>query len=235
MRKDRKTCFIYPALILGVALLCCGVSRAQRMGPFCSFSVNQEPDGNVSIGPYIGTVSYFGYFEDGNLADDTSANQNKYYFYFSLPQSTNEIGARALSPIPTTIMPSRGDQVAMNYFENETNKSDFFDPVIMLEKCVNDESGKGVWVQLGINDNSEELPAQPTGERNNALIRVSSDSVDVSKMLVPGVYRIVVKDKFDRPAVGGCFLQVGTTCRVSGLWLYKSPAEMAVKNFSCRY
>jgi hypothetical protein len=230
-----KFSFLAPFVIVGLFVFSHMPTSAQRMGPFCSFSVNYDQSGQESIGPYIGTVRYFNFFEKDDPADDTSKNQNRYYFYFSLPVSTNEIGARAVSPIPTTILPARGDQVAVNYFENESNKGDFFDPVIIIEKCISDENGNSQWIELGMNDNSEELPAQPTGERKNALVRVTSDTADVNKMLVPALYRVVVMDKNDLPAIGGCFIQVGITKQVTGFMLYRDPAEMSVKNYSCKY
>lgn len=227
--------FLAPFVIVGLILFSSFPASGQRMGPFCSFSVNSDNNGNVTIGPYVGSVRYFGFFEEEEYIDESGEQEYRYYFYFTLPESTTEIGARAVSPIPTTIMPSRGDQVAVNYFENESNKQDFFDPVIVIEKCVNDANGNSYWVELGKNDNSDELPAQPTGERKNACVRVASDSTNADKMLVPALYRVVVMDSENRPAVGGCFIQLGTTRQISGLRLYHSPDEMLIKNFSCKY
>lgn len=194
---------------------------AQRLDRFASKA-------RVSYGK---TITYFGYLSPGNQPDEISNGKNFYYLYFQLPDSVAELGIRMISPVPAVVMPDKGDLVTENYYSNEKDKTNYFDPWIAIEKAENpkhflqnDTAAK--WITIGFNDDSSELFWQPNGKRNNALLRIINKQQPTDKKIAPGFYRICFTDN-KQPEVKGSFVvQLGTAHKLPGLKLLKNPGEL---------
>lgn len=173
--------------------------------------------------PYAGTKCYFGFIDSTWKAADTAAGKSFYYLYFNLPDTTNEIGVRMMSPVTPGISPNKGDLVEKGYYEYIKTHQDWFDPWIALEKqCIVSDSSKKdslkhEWILLGSNDDNEELFEQPTGKNTNALFRLISDSLSPQQKLDPGLYRIVVSSTKVKELTGSFILQIGASCKLYGI------------------
>ena len=73
------------------------------------------------------------------------------------------------------------------------------------------------WNRIEYNDDSSELPAQPSGRKYNSLLRKVSDINNPSNALTLGLYRIGFTT-YKRGQVEGSFLaQIGTAIKIPGV------------------
>lgn len=179
--------------------------------------------------PYLDVISYFGYIKAGSTADEERGGKKYFYLYLWIPVAVPELGIRMVSPV-TDMKPEKLDYVMDEFKENSTDKKSYFDTWISLERSsviFNDSNfvenvKNGEWTLLGQNDDSSELPKQPSGNKYNSLMRISSDKNNPTKSLVKGLYRIGFTT-FKTGDVQGSFIaQIGAVVKIPGTIICKN-------------
>ena len=85
------------------------------------------------------------------------------------------------------------------------------------------------WISIEQNDDSSEMPAQPSGSKYNSLMRITSDTSNPTKSLVMGLYRIGFTT-YKRGEVTGSFLaQIGAPIKLPGVQIAAKPEQIIVK------
>lgn len=182
--------------------------------------------------PYLDTISYFGYIAPGNKPDEVVGGKKMYYLYIWVPVVAPEIGVRMISPVKNLAKPDKGDFGDPD-FSNNANSSAYFDTWVRLERCSSAINPGDItkpcsnWIIYGENDDSSELPVQPSGNKYNSLLRVTSDTSNPLKALVRGMYRVGFTT-FKVGEVEGTFLaQVGAPVKIPGTAIARNPEELA--------
>lgn len=179
--------------------------------------------------PYLDVKSYFGYIKTGSTADEERGGKKYFYLYLWIPVAVPELGIRMVSPV-TDMKPDKLDYVMDEFKENSSDKKSYFDTWISLERSsviFNDSNfvenvKNGEWTLLGQNDDSGELPKQPSGNKYNSLMRISSDKNNPTKSLVKGLYRIGFTT-FKTGDVQGSFIaQIGAVVKIPGTIICKN-------------
>ncbi|MCX6164967.1 MAG: LipL32 family surface lipoprotein [Ignavibacteriae bacterium] len=180
--------------------------------------------------PYLDVISYFGFIKTGSTPDEERGGKKYYYLYLWIPTAIPELGIRMVSPVPKDLKPEKLDYVMDEYNENSSDKKSYFDTWISFERSsvfLNDSSfvdnvKNGSWTLLGQNDDSGELPKQPSGNKYNSLMRISSDANNPTKSLVKGLYRIGFTT-FKTGDVQGSFIaQIGAVVKIPGTIICKN-------------
>ena len=212
---------LFICFIINLALSA-STANAQRVDKFAS-------NGKV----YKPLITYFGYINPESMPDEILNGKNFYYLYFKIADTVPEIGVRIISPVPTVLMPDKGDLVAENYFDNEKDKTHYFDTWIAIERAIDlnqkdfSKSDTTIkWIQLGFNDDSSELFPQPNGKYNNSLLRLKTKPDDATKIAPPGLYRLRFTDNKNRQMFGSFVIQLGTTASTFKLLLVKNPEDL---------
>lgn len=207
---------IFFLTLLAVCLLLQTVS-AQRLDKFGSIS--HQIAGNKI--PYPQIKTYFGYVETDSISSYIHNEKKFYFLYFGITDTIQEMGIRLISPVPDVLMPDKGDLVTENYFDNEKDKKNYFDPYLKIEKALDYKTTDFLkpdtafrWMLLGSNDDAAELFAQPDGKSNNSLLRIVSHTDTTGKMLLPGLYRIAFTDFKNQSLQGSYVIQLGTTGKI---------------------
>jgi hypothetical protein len=182
--------------------------------------------------PYTDTISYFGYVGPGATPDEVREGKNMFYLYLWVPAVAPEIGVRMVSPVKGLAKPAKGDFVADDYTAH-ADDADYFDTWVRVERCTLAINPEDItkpcagWSTYGENDDSSELPAQPSGSKYNSVLRVATDTSDPLKALVRGMYRIVFTT-YKTGEVKGTFLtQVGAPIKLPGTAIAKTPELLA--------
>lgn len=191
--------------------------QAQRLSGFES-ATNFLLKNNVKrYTSYTDLKTYYGYYED-TLANSKPAEKKfEQHIYFSLSKDVNELGLRIISPVPTNTSPGKGDVVSDRYTIHENEKLNYFDPFLKLywadDNQVTDanyRNGENIsWLLIAENDNNNELEYQPSGNKNNALIRRYDTKNNQAKICKAGLYKIVISNSDTVNKTGSYFLQVG--------------------------
>ncbi|MFH0866919.1 MAG: LipL32 family surface lipoprotein [Bacteroidota bacterium] len=210
-------------------------AQTQRLNVFGAELGKTERNGQDLRYPYSDSKCYFGFIDSTWKVSDTAAGKNFYYLYFFLPQETEEIGIRLMSPVSPVIFPDKGDVVEKEYYEYRKTNGNWFDPWIALERqvSINDstekDSFKNEWIMLGGNDDNDELFAQPSGKNNNALFRIVSDTLQPYKKLEAGLYRIVITSMKDEKFEGSFIVQIGAAIKLNGLKISRTLSEISAQ------
>ena len=158
-----------------------------------------------------------------------------YYVYVWIPIAAPEIGVRMISPVPDSMKPSDKDYVTAEYTANAADTKNFFDTWVSLERAegilkLEDVAAKAKgakWTVIDQNDDSSEMPAQPSGSKYNSLMRITSETSNPVKSLVMGLYRIGFTT-YKHGEVQGSFLaQIGAPVKLPGVAIAAKPADLA--------
>ena len=216
---------IFFSTLLAFLIVPCTLSFGQKLGKFNSESISKSIAGKKIKLPYLDMNSYFGYVVPGEAPDEIRDGKGYYYLYIWIPLAIPEIGVRMVSPVPSKIKPSKKDFVAAAFNDNKNERKKYFDTWISLEKASNVISAEQAvknfdslsWNRIQYNDDSSELPAQPSGRKYNSLLRKVSDINNPSNALTLGLYRIGFTT-YKRGQVEGSFLaQIGTAIKIPGV------------------
>lgn len=196
-------------------------------GPALTSSNTQSVAGVEVHAPYLNYTNYFGYVDAKSKPQGKYKGKDAYYLYAWVPAVVDEIGVSMISPATST--PSKGDFKSETFIANEENTADkFFDTYIVLDRLAiidpaKISQGGNVLSTLTYNDDSSELPANPSGSTYNSLLRQVSEVSSPTKALVRGVYRISFTSF--RSAIEGSFeATVGTN--VPGVKIAASLEEL---------
>lgn len=196
----------------------CGTANAQKLKAFGS-SIEKKVGPISKRVPYTDVVSYLGHAAPGTESE-IKDGKKFYYIYLWVPAVAPELGLRMMSPAGNakTKNPIIGD----GYEDNKKSK-DYFDTYITLERSsVFTKDGiagasSATWTTLERNDDSGEMPKQPSGSSYNSLLRYKSKVGDPLKALTTGLYRIGFTT-YKKGEVNGTFLaQVGSPVKLPGV------------------
>jgi hypothetical protein len=213
--------------IIITCLICFGIgmmANAQKLDKFGADMGKKSVMGKEVRVPYTSLTSYYGYVKPGGVPDETINGKKMYYIYVWIPVAAPEIGIRMISPVPGGMKPAENDFVGADYKANEGDAQSYFDTWINLEKAADilsaDDILKGKsakWSSYGNNDDSGEMPAQPSGNKWNSLMRITSEVSDPAKALVVGLYRIAFTTYKTGEVQGSFLAQVGAPVNLPGV------------------
>ncbi|GAA4274334.1 Lipl32 family lipoprotein [Aquimarina gracilis] len=216
-------------LLSAFALLCTVDSQAQKLKKFGGLTEKKIGPKTIKV-PYTDVVTYLGYAAPGN-EDEVKDNKKFYYIYVWIPAVAPELGVRMMSPVGKTKV--KGATMSKSYEEN-AGSEEYFDTYITLERSdiiskdkISDEAVKAAkWVTLERNDDSGEMPKQPSGSSYNSLLRYKSEASDPLKALTAGLYRIGFTT-FKTGEVKGTFLaQVAAPIKLPGVVMAKTIEDL---------
>lgn len=177
--------------------------------------------------PYTAVSSYYGFVEPGAKPDAVVDGKNFYYLYLWIPAIAPEMGVRMMSPVAEGAAPAEGDfkspvwdtagaadaKGAKNYFDTYITferHATALTPEAVAENAANINGGS--WIKLESNDDTSELPAQPSGSNYNSLLRVT----DATKLL-RGLYRIGFTTYKTGEVKGTFIAQIGAPVELPGV------------------
>lgn len=211
------------ALVLGAMSLV--NVNAQKLDKFTADIGKKVIMGKEIRIPYTDVISYYGFIKPEAKPDEEKNGKKYYYLYVWIPAVAPEIGVRMISPVPDKMKTSESDIVSTVYTENASDKTNYFDTWISFEKAqgvtsLSDAATKGTsanWVIIDQNDDSGEMPSQPSGSKYNSLMRMTSEASNPLKALTVGLYRIGFTT-FKVGDVKGSFLaQIGSPVALPGV------------------
>ncbi len=212
-----------------IALMITGIAQAQKLDKFGADMGKKSAMGKEIRVPYTDVISYYGYVKPGAAPDETRDGKKYYYLYLWIPAVAPELGIRMASPVPEKMAPEATDFIGAGYKENESDKTNYFDTWISLEKAAGVTSAEDImakgatakWNSFGQNDDSSEMPKQPSGSSYNSLMRITSETSDPLKSLTVGLYRIGFTT-YKKGEVQGSFVaQVGAPVKLPGVQIAK--------------
>lgn len=177
--------------------------------------------------PYLEKNNYYGYINPDKSPDEIRGGKSYYYLYVWIPVAIPEIGIRMVSPIPSKMNPKKDDFISETFKLNSSERVKYFDTWISLDKASNviskevavNDFDSHTWNQISYNDDSSELPSQPSGNKYNSLLRKVSNVNDPLNSLTVGLYRIGFTT-YKRGKVEGSFIaQIGTTIKIPGVMI----------------
>jgi hypothetical protein len=222
-------------LLAGALCLALGMTAtAQKLDKFTADLQKKSIMGKDIRIPYTDLSSYYGFIKPGAAPDEVKAGKKMYYVYVWIPVAAPEIGVRMISPAPDSMKPGEKDYVTSDYTANASDTKSFFDTWITLERAdgimkIEDVAAKAKtakWTTIETNDDSGEMPAQPSGSKYNSLMRTTSDVSNPTKALVMGLYRIGFTT-YKKGEVQGSFLaQVGAPVKLPGVAIAAKPEDL---------
>jgi hypothetical protein len=179
--------------------------------------------------PYTDLISYWGYVKPGSAPDEVVGGKNMYFLYVWIPAIAPEIGIRMASPGVVWGKPAKDDFVSPDFTANSKDKDNYFDTWINFERAadiINPEDIKAKvaatsWILYDANDDSGEMPANPSGAKYNSLLRITSLPSDPMKALVRGLYRIGFTTYKVGDVKGSFLAQVGAPIKIPGIVVAK--------------
>jgi hypothetical protein len=220
-------------LFIAVFALGAIAAQAQKLDKFGADMGKKSLMGKEVRVPYTDVVSYYGYIKPGTKPDEVKNGKNYYYLYVWIPAAAPELGVRMASPVPEKMAPEKTDYVSANYTENAADKKSFFDTWIALERADGivtkadlKKAKTASWKTYDQNDDSSEMPAQPSGSKYNSLMRITSDVNNPTKALVAGLYRVCFTT-YKKGDVNGSFVaQLGAPVKLPGVVVAQTVEEL---------
>ncbi|MDO5986982.1 Lipl32 family lipoprotein [Flavivirga amylovorans] len=218
--------------VIAIALLVIGSlvsANAQKLSKFGGLTEKKIGPKTIKV-PYTDMISYLGYAAPGN-EDETKDGKKFYYIYVWIPAVAPELGVRMMSPVGKTKIKKATKSKA--YADNASSK-EYFDTYITLErsdifskdKISEAAVSSAKWTVLERNDDSSEMPKQPSGSKYNSLLRYKSEVSNPEKALSVGLYRIGFTT-YKRGEVKGTFLaQVGAPIKLPGVVMAKTIEDL---------
>jgi hypothetical protein len=211
------------ALLSVLALAATSNLSAQKLDKFGADMAKKSVMGKDVRVPYTDMLTYYGYIKPGGKPDEERGGKKYYYIYIFIPAAAPELGVRMASPVDK-MTPEKDDIVSPDYTANAADKTNYFDTWISLERAegvtgASDlEKGKTAsWNLYDSNDDSGEMPAQPSGSKYNSLMRITSEVSNPKKALVAGLYRIGFTTYKVGEVQGSFVAQVGAPVKLPGV------------------
>jgi len=219
-------------LVLFVVLATASLTNAQKLDKFGS-SVEKTIGPKTIRVPYTDVISYLGFVAPGTQ-DAIVEGKKFYYIYVWVPAVVPEIGVRMMSPVGDNKI--KGAIESADYSANAAS-TDYFDTYITIERSniikvediSADKAKSAKWITLDKNDDSSDMPAQPSGSKYNSLIRYTSVASDPLKALTVGLYRIGFTT-YKTGEVKGTFLaEIASPVKIPGVAVAKTIDELLVQ------
>ncbi|MCW3070811.1 MAG: hypothetical protein JWO44_701 [Bacteroidetes bacterium] len=219
--------------LLGVlAITATSTITAQKLDKFGADLGKKSVMGKEVRIPYTDLLTYYGYIKPGAKPDEERGGKKYYYIYIWIPAAAPEVGVRMASPVDK-MTPEKTDIVSADYTANAADKTNYFDTWISLERAEGITSaadlGKGKtasWNVYDQNDDSSEMPAQPSGSKYNSLMRITSEVSNPKKALVAGLYRIGFTTYKTGEVQGSFVAQVGAPVKLPGVKIAQTIDEL---------
>ncbi len=224
----KKTVLVLSIISL-ISLLSINVN-AQKLSKFGSAIEKKVGPKTIRV-PYTDVISYLGYAANGQ-EDEVRDGKKFYYIYVWIPLAAPELGVRMMSPVPAKYKNKKATK-SEQYVKNAKSK-DYFDTYITLERSTIISAGgisedavkSATWVVLESNDDSNEMPKQPSGSSYNSLLRYTSQISDPTKALTAGLYRVGFTT-YKKGEVNGTFLaEVAAPIKIPGVVMAKTIDEL---------
>lgn len=206
------------ASIVCLFIFATGNVNAQKLKAFGS-SIEKKMGPVKKRIPYTDVVSYLGHAAP-NSEDEIKDGKKFYYIYLWVPAIAPELGIRMMSPAGKAKI--KNPIIGAGFEENSGSK-DYFDTYITLERSNVFTKDKvagakdAEWYTLAKNDDSSDMPKQPSGRKYNSLLRYKSKKGDPLKALTKGLYRIGFTT-YKKGEVNGTFLaQIGSPIKLPGV------------------
>lgn len=215
---------------LVLVVLCAANVSAQKLSKFGS-SIEKTVGPKTIKVPYTDVISYLGHAANGQ-EDEVKDGKKFYYIYVWIPLAAPELGVRMMSPVPAKYKNKKAI-VSEAYASNKGSK-DYFDTYITLERSniisasnISEDAVKNAtWVVFERNDDSSEMPKQPSGSSYNSLLRYTSEVSNPTKALTAGLYRVGFTT-YKRGEVNGTFLaEVAAPIKLPGVAMAKTIEEL---------
>ncbi|HMI08219.1 MAG TPA: LipL32 family surface lipoprotein [Flavobacterium sp.] len=222
-------------VLAGLLCLAVGIAaNAQKLDKFGADLAKKTVMGKELRVPYTDIQSYYGFIKPGAKPDEVVGGKKMYYVYVWVPVAAPEIGIRMISPVPDSMKASDKDYVTEDYKANATDTKSFFDTWVTLERAegvmkLEDAAAKAKsakWIKIESNDDSSEMPAQPSGSKYNSLMRITSDTSNPTKSLVMGLYRIGFTTYKTGEVQGSFLAQIGAPVKLPGVAIAANPADL---------
>lgn len=209
-------------------------ATAQKLDKFGADLAKKSVMGKEIRVPYTDLTSYYGFIKPGAAPDEVKNGKKMYYIYVWIPIAAPEIGVRMISPVPDSAKPTEKDYVSPDYTANAADTKSFFDTWVTLERAegilkIEDVASKAKtakWVTIDKNDDSSEMPAQPSGSKYNSLMRITSDTSNPTKSLVMGLYRIGFTTYKTGEVQGSFLAQLGAPIKLPGVSVAVKPEDI---------
>ncbi len=226
---------------LSLAMLSLAIAsnvNAQKLDKFGADMGKKAVMGKEVRVPYTDVITYYGYVKPGTAPDEVKDGKKYYYLYVWIPAAAPEVGVRMASPVPEKMAePGKEDIVSPDYTANMTDTKSFFDTWISLERASGvtsaaDIAGKAksaTWTRYDQNDDSGEMPAQPSGSKYNSLMRITSEVSNPLKALVTGLYRVGFTTYKTGEVQGSFIAQIGAPVKLPGVAIAKTIDELNKK------
>ena len=217
-----------------ILLLSLCFSLSAQLGTFNSELLQKKVLKKTIKLPYLSTTSYYGYIDPSQEPDEIREGKSFFYLYIWIPIAIPELGIRMVSPIPAKMNPKKDDFTSDIFIENQSEREKYFDTWISLEKASNviskelavNNFNSHQWNQIAYNDDSSELPAQPSGNKYNSVLRKTSDLNDPLNALTLGLYRIGFTT-YKRGVVEGSFIaEIGSNIKIPGVKIVSSIEDL---------
>lgn len=225
---NKKVLASIVCLSLGMA------ASAQKLDKFGADLAKKSVMGKEIRVPYTDLTSYFGFIKPGAKPDEVKGGKKMYYVYVWIPVAAPEIGIRMISPAPDSVKPTEKDYQSADYKENSADTKSFFDTWVTFERAegvlkIEDVAAKAKsakWTTIETNDDSSEMPAQPSGSKYNSLMRITSDTSSPTKSLVMGLYRIGFTTYKTGEVQGSFLAQIGAPVKLPGVAVAAKPEDL---------
>lgn len=208
-------------------------SYGQKLDKFGAEMGKKSVMGKEIRVPYTDVISYYGYIKPGTKPDEVRGGKNYYYLYVWIPAAAPELGVRMASPVPEKMAPEKTDYTSPTYAANASDKASYFDTWIALERADGiftkadlKKAKKASWKKYDQNDDSSEMPAQPSGSKYNSLMRITSEVSNPEKALVAGLYRVCFTTYKTGDVKGSFVAQVGAPVKLPGVVVAQSLEEL---------
>lgn len=222
-------------VLAGLLCLTVGMAaNAQKLDRFGADLAKKTVMGKELRVPYTDLISYYGYIKPGSAPDEKVNGKKMYYLYVWIPAAAPEIGIRMISPVPDSVKPTDKDYATPMYQDNKADTKNFFDTWVTFERAegvlkLDDAAAKAKtakWTTIESNDDSGEMPAQPSGSKYNSLMRITSDTSNPMKSLVMGLYRIGFTTYKTGEVQGSFLAQIGAPVKLPGVAIAANPADL---------
>lgn len=220
--------FLIAAFALGAVC-----SFGQKLDRFGAEMGKKSVMGKEIRAPYTDVISYYGYIKPGTKPDEVRGGKNYYYLYVWIPVAAPELGIRMASPVPEKMAPEKTDYVSPAYTANASDKASYFDTWIALERADGiftkgdlKKAKTASWKKYDQNDDSSEMPVQPSGSKYNSLMRITSEVSNPEKALVAGLYRVCFTTYKTGDVKGSFVAQVGAPVKLPGVVVAQSVEEL---------
>jgi hypothetical protein len=222
-------------LAMAICLGTLSTVNAQKLDKFGADLAKKSMMGKEIRVPYTDLTSYYGYIKPGSKPDEVKNGKKMYYLYVWVPVAAPEIGIRMISPAPESMKPSDKDYVSADYTANASDTKNFFDTWVTFERAegiykIEDVAAKAKtakWTTLDSNDDSSEMPAQPSGSKYNSLMRITSEVSNPTKAIVMGLYRIGFTTYKTGEVQGSFLAQLGAPVKLPGVAVAVKPEDLA--------